>query len=130
MKKDYFELLNKAKKAMKKSYSPYSGFKVGAAVLTGRGKIFTGTNVENASFGLTVCAERVALCKAVSEGERKIKAMAVVSGGKESAYPCGACLQVLSEFGKDADILIAKKQGKCEILKLGELLPVSFRLKK
>src|SRR5271157_4697941 len=103
----YQRLIKEARKAMKNSYSPYSRFKVGAALLTDGGEIFSGTNVENCSYGLTICAERLAVYKAVSEGEKKFKAIAIVAGGKSCCYPCGACLQVLSEFVPDMDVILA-----------------------
>ena len=84
--------------AARRSYSPYSQFAVGAALLTDGGKVYTGCNVENASYGMTICAERVAVLKAVSEGHRKFKALAVVGGRGKAVPPCGACLQVLAEF--------------------------------
>src|SRR5258708_31598866 len=94
------ELLRAAKRARKQSYSPYSKYKVGAAVLASDGRIFSGANVENASYGLTVCAERVAIFKGVSEGLREIKAVAIVAGGFKKAYPRWACRQVILEFCK------------------------------
>ncbi|MEK7241673.1 MAG: cytidine deaminase, partial [Planctomycetota bacterium] len=95
------ELIKKAIEAREKSYSPYSHFKVGAALKTTSGKVYAGTNVENASYGLTVCAERVAVYKAVSEGEREFEALAVFTEADELTPPCGACRQVLWEFSKN-----------------------------
>lgn len=114
-----------AREASAHSYSPYSGFPVGAAVLAESGKVYAGANVENASYGATVCAERVAILKAVSEGERKILAIAVYAGGAEFAVPCGMCLQVLSEFAEDIPVMLAGKGGskRCS---LSELLPHRF----
>ncbi len=90
--------MNEAKEASKNSYSPFSRFAVGAAVLASSGKIYRGCNVENSSFGLTNCAERCAIFKAVSEGEREIRAVAIYSPNADSCYPCGACRQVMYEF--------------------------------
>ena len=125
------KLLASAVQAARKTYSPYSKFPVGAALMTARGKVFTGCNVENASYGLTMCAERVAVLKAVSEGNQKFKALAVVGGRGTAARPCGACLQVLAEFcGPDFPITLASldKPGRIERLTLGDLLPHTFKL--
>jgi cytidine deaminase len=122
------ELIDEASKERKNAYVPYSGFKVGATILTSSGKIFSGANVENVSFGLTVCAERVAVFKAVSSGERKFEKIVIVSSSKKPAIPCGACLQVLSEFAKDLEIVCANLKGKRKKYKLKELLPESFKL--
>ena len=127
-------LIQAAKCAMEHAWAPYSGFKVGAALLAEDGRVFTGCNIENASFSVTACAERTALCKAVSEGCRSFTALAVV-GGKggvctDFAYPCGACRQALSEFcGEDFRVLLWKDDGMIEATTLGALLPGSFRLK-
>jgi cytidine deaminase len=131
MKKDQSTLLKAACAAARKSYSPYSKFPVGAAVLAEGGKVFTGCNVENASYGLTICAERVAIMKAVSEGCRKFKALAVVGGQDKPAAPCGACLQVLAEFcAPDFPIFLTplNKPRQVEALSLKSLLPLTFRL--
>ena len=125
------ELYNLAKEAMKNSYSPYSGCKVGAALLTASGKVFTGTNIENAAFGPTVCAERVAIFKAVSEGERSFSKIAVV-GGKGGVIdgifaPCGVCRQVLREFcDDDFALLLGETPDSFKTLTLKDLLPLSF----
>ena len=125
------ELYNLAKEAMKNSYSPYSGCKVGAALLASNGKIFTGTNVENAAFGPTVCAERVAVFKAVSEGERNFSKIAVV-GGKGGVIdgifaPCGVCRQVLREFCDDNfTLLLGETPDSFKAVTLKDLLPLSF----
>lgn len=118
------ELIALARQARDMAYAPYSHFLVGAALLTRSGKVFTGANVENASYGLSVCAERVALFKAVSEGEREFEAIAVVTEG--GCTPCGACRQVLSEFGLDMRVIVADLQGNWTEWKLNELLPASF----
>jgi len=132
MKKwDHQKLLAAAAKAARQSHSPYSHFPVGAAILSGTGKVFTGCNVENASYGLTICAERVAVLKAVSEGTKKFKAMAVVGGRGWAVSPCGACLQVLAEFCEpDFPIVLAPldKPDKIKTLSLGTLLPQAFKL--
>ncbi len=120
------ELFVLAKEARENAYAPYSDFKVGAALLGESGTIYLGCNVENASFGLTVCAERVALFKAVSEGERVFKAIAIYAGSK-SVPPCGACLQVMAEFG-DLDILLFDSKGSYVKWRISELLPQAFRL--
>ncbi len=119
------KLLEMAKKARENAYAPYSNFKVGAAIITEDGKVFTGANVENASYGLSICAERVALFKAVSEGYRKFKAIAIVADTDGPVSPCGACRQVLSEFG-DMDVIMANVKGDMKVMKLSELLPESF----
>lgn len=127
----YNELVNAAMKARKNSYSPYSRFRVGAALLTKEGKLYTGANIENSSYGLTVCAERTAIFKAVSEGEHNFTALAVACDTDQFnlAYPCGACRQVMTEFLKaDADIIVSINTGKYKIHKLNELLPNSFKL--
>jgi len=120
------ELIERARKARENAYAPYSKFKVGAAILTEDGEVYTGVNVENASFGLTVCAERVALFKAVSDGKRSFKAIAVVADTEEPVPPCGACRQVLSEFG-DMKVIMANLKGDVKIARLRDLLPDSFK---
>ena len=119
------ELIKLAKEVSEKAYSPYSGYKVGAALKTKSGKIFTGANIENASYSPTVCAERVAIFTAIHSGEREFEAMAIY--GKNKAYPCGVCRQVLSEFCQsDFKLLIVQDDGGYEEYTLGELLPKSF----
>ena len=125
------ELLSLAVNAMEKSYSPYSNCKVGAALLCKNGKIFTGTNIENASFSPTVCAERVAVFKAVSEGETEFSEIAVV-GGKDGKIngifaPCGVCRQVLREFcDDDFPIILGESENEFKKVTLKDLLPLSF----
>lgn len=128
------ELALTAIKAMKSAYAPYSGYCVGAALLTEDGRVYTGCNIENASYSPTVCAERTAIFKAVSEGERRF-AMLAVAGGKDGEVtgafpPCGVCRQVLSEFcSPDMPIVLVKDaDGNGEIHTLGELLPLAFHL--
>ena len=125
------ELCRKASEAKQKAYAPYSGFCVGAALLTTAGTVFTGCNVENAAFSPTICAERTALVKAVSQGERHFAMMAVVGGkGEEIASvtpPCGVCRQVLAEFcSPDFPILLVQDEDTYVRCTLGELLPQAF----
>jgi len=121
------ELYELARKATENAYSPYSGFKVGAALLTARGKVFTGVNVENSSFGATICAERTAFVKAVSEGYREFAAIAVASveGG---AWPCGICRQFMYEFNENLRVITGDDAENLEIYPLKELLLKGFRL--
>ena len=123
-------LIEAAFKARENSYAPYSGFKVGAALLTEGGRVYLGCNIENAAYGETVCAERTAIFKAVSEGEKSFKKIAVV-GGKDGlapvpAYPCGACRQVMSEFCGDGFVIVIKDGEAVKEHKLFEILPFSF----
>lgn len=123
-------MISLAKEAMKQAYAPYSGFKVGAALLCADGSIYTGCNVENASFGLTNCAERTAMFKAVSEGKRDFTAIAIY-GGKDGVVdaicpPCGACRQVLREFCDDNFTIHLLGEAGVESYTLKELLPMSF----
>ncbi len=118
------ELVRAARRARRRAYAPYSGFKVGAAVLTRSGAIVTGCNVENASYGLSVCAERAAVQRAVAEGHRGMKAIAVVAGSS-GATPCGACRQVMREFGI-AEVIVAGPRGAPRTFTLAELLGYPF----
>ena len=121
------ELISEAKKAMNMAYAPYSRFHVGAAILTETGKIYTGCNVENASFGATICAERTAAGKAVSEGHNRFEKIAVTGSSKEFTYPCGICRQFLSEFMcEDAEFIFEDINEGIRIIKSSELLPYSF----
>jgi cytidine deaminase len=130
VEKKYKKLVNLAIKAMDKAYTPYSKYNVGAALLTNNDKIYTGCNIENASYGLTVCAERVAILKAVSEEERKIKVLAIANSTNEISSPCGACRQVMVEFMEDDDIIIlSNNKGDYIIKVVKELLPNAFKLK-
>ncbi len=122
-------LISEAKKALKNAYAPYSYFKVGAAVLMKSGKIYTGTNVENASYGATVCAERVAIFKAISEGESEILEIAVVTETEEPSPPCGICRQVIAEFSDDAFVFLANTKGDIIETSLSKLLPMAFTKK-
>lgn len=123
---DYTELIELSIKAKKFSYSPYSKFSVGAALLTSDDRIYTGTNVESASYSLSICAERVAFTKAVSEGVKNFIAIAISSSKKDYIYPCGACRQFMHEFGKNLDVIIVKSRKDFIIKKLSDLLPGAF----
>lgn len=124
-------LISYAKKAMGNAYAPYSGFSVGAALLTTDGEIFTGCNVENSSFGATICAERCAVLKAISEGYTSFDKIAIVSSGNELTYPCGVCRQFLSEFmDNDSEIILEDSDGIIKVYTLGELIPFAFNLSK
>ena len=122
-------MLEAAHKAAENAYAPYSDFKVGAALLTSDGKIFTGCNIENSSYGATNCAERTAVFKAVSEGCRDFSAIAVVNNTKGGlTFPCGICRQVLAEFSPGIDIILEDEAGRPAFYKLTDLLPCSFTL--
>lgn len=128
----YEELMRSAEEVRKNAYCPYSGFAVGAALLCEDGTVYTGCNIENASYSPTNCAERTAFFKAVSEGHRHFKAIAIV-GGKEElevCYPCGVCRQVMEEFcsRKQFDVICGVSSDSFQIYKLEELLPKSFQL--
>ncbi len=120
-------LIRAAKIAKKKSYSPYSKFRVGAALLSSAGKVFTGCNIENSSYSLTLCAERTALVKAVSEGHRRFKAIAIVADGKEFVPPCGACRQALLELADDIEVILTNSRNEVKVFKLRMLLPLPFK---
>jgi len=124
---DYKDLYNKAQAAMVNAYAPYSKFKVGAALLAKDGTVFTGVNVENGSFGATICAERTACVKAVSEGYKEFDAIAVVSS-RGAAPMCGICRQFLSEFSTDIDVITGDDEDHLEVKKLSSLLPENFSL--
>lgn len=121
---DKQELIAKAMEAREKAYAPYSNFSVGAALLGKSGRVHTGCNVENASYGLAICAERTAVFKAVSEGEGEFEAIAVVT--ENGVTPCGACRQVLMEFGEDMQVIVADEAGEYRVFVLKELLPEAF----
>ncbi len=127
------DLCKKAIDAMRYSYCPYSNYSVGAALLCKSGRVYTGCNIENSAFSPTVCAERTAFFKAISEGEKEFVKIAIAGkkqGDKlldDSISPCGVCRQVMREFcSPDFEIIIAKSKGDCSVYKLSELLPVSF----
>ncbi len=126
-KKDILLLIDKAIDASKFSHSPYSNFKVGAALKTKEGRIYTGCNIENASFGLTICAERTAIFKAISEGEHDFAAIAVYADtGANLISPCGACRQIISEFCPNAEVIMCNGEKNYRIMTPGQLLPFSF----
>lgn len=120
------ELLNIAKQASENAYVPYSKFKVGAALECKDGTVFTGCNVENAALGSTICAERTAVCKAVSEGRRDFARIAIWGEGENYCMPCGACRQFLAEFSTDIEVLCAKAGGRYVSYPLSKLLPYTF----
>ena len=122
------QLLEAAKKAMTMAYAPYSEFQVGAAVLGEDGKIYTGCNIENASYGATNCAERTAVFKGVSEGVRRFEKIAIVSSSGDLTFPCGICRQVLAEFMPQGKIILEGKAGDIKEYTVKELLPEAFRL--
>ncbi len=125
---NYEKLIESAIEARTKAYAPYSNFKVGAAILTEDDKIFSGCNIENASFGATNCAERTAIFKAVSEGYNTIKAVAVIGDPTTYTYPCGICRQVITEFAEndEIEIILIKNKNDYIIKTLKEILPGSF----
>lgn len=120
------ELLNMAMEAAEKSYSPYSRFRVGAALECKGGRVFTGCNVENAALGSSMCAERVAMFKAISEGVTDFLRLAVYGESKDYCMPCGSCRQVMAEFSDDMELLCAKAGGAYVSYRLSELLPHAF----
>ncbi len=125
MKRD--ELVKLANEAKEFAHAPYSKFRVGAAILTEDGDVFTGCNIENSSYSLTICAERVAIFKAISSGKKKFKSIAIVSDSKNYISPCGACRQVLMDLaGGDLEVILTNSLGKKKIVKLSELLPFPF----
>jgi cytidine deaminase len=124
VEKDY--LVEEASVARERSLSPFSDFKVGAAVETVDGKIYTGCNIESASFGLTVCAERVAVWKALSEGEKRFKRIAIVADTEQLTPPCGTCRQIIWEFCRDATVTLANLRGDLETDEVRDLLPRAF----
>lgn len=123
-------LYAEALKARENAYAPFSGFQVGAALLTEDGQVYTGVNIENSSYGATICAERTAFVKAISEGHRKFKALAVTAGDEQEALPCGICRQFMYEFSPELEIITGTDEEHLNIRTLEELLPLGFRLKK
>ncbi len=119
-------VIKAANSARKNAYAPYSNFTVGAGLLTREGNIYQGSNIENASYGLTVCAERVAVFKAVSRGDDELLSLAVITGEDYYVTPCGACLQVLKEFSDDMEIILVKNMEEYKLKTLKELLPEAF----
>ena len=124
----YVNLLSLAHNARDNAYAPYSSFKVGAAVLAENDIVYYGANVENASYGATICAERSAVCSAISAGEKAIKAVAVIADYPTPIPPCGMCRQVISEFGKETMVLMANTEGDLSIEKINILMPGIFVL--
>jgi cytidine deaminase len=120
------ELIETAKTARLQSIAPFSNFLVGAAVRTEDGKVYTGCNVESASYGLTVCGERVAIWKALSEGERKFSELAIVADTETLTPPCGTCRQIIWEFAKNATIILGNLHGETQEVSIRELLPRAF----
>jgi cytidine deaminase len=123
---NYRTLVKRALAARFHSHSPFSRFKVGAAVLTSDGKIYTGCNIESSSYGLTICAERTAIFKAVSEGKKKFSALAVATDHKTITPPCGACRQVIVDLAGNIDVIMATSDGTFTVMKMSELLPHPF----
>ena len=124
---DNRELFRMALAALPNAYAPFSGFRVGAALLTEEGKVFTGVNVENSSYGGTICAERTAAVKAVSEGYRSLSRLAVAAS-EGIGYPCGICRQFLYEFAPELEIILGEDEEHLQVYTLKELLPEGFRL--
>jgi len=123
---DYTFLAEKAIEAKKKSLATYSNFHVGAALLTEDGNIYTGCNIESSSYSLTICAERTAIFKAVSEGERKFRAIAIAADTVDFCSPCGACRQIISDLCNDIDIVLTNQNKEIKVLRTKELLPFAF----
>ena len=123
---DYEHLIAEAGRARENAHAPYSNFRVGAALRSTSGRVFGGCNVENATYGLTVCAERVAIFKAISEGERGFDAIAVVTDTETLTPPCGACRQLLWEFCGDVSVVLANMRGKQEVVRMRDLFPKPF----
>ncbi|MFP3872163.1 MAG: cytidine deaminase [Candidatus Natronoplasma sp.] len=124
------ELVKEAEKARDHAYAPYSGFKVGAALLTSDGEIYSGCNIENASYSLSNCAERTAVFKAVSEGKKDFEALALAADHEVPTPPCGACRQVLIEFSEDMEVIMSNLKGERKIETIDELLESHFKLEK
>lgn len=128
---DYTNLIESALKAKENSYSPYSKFRVGAAVLTKDGKIYTGCNIENAAYTTGICAEKTAFAKAVSDGNKEFLALALASDSDDYASPCGECRQFISEFVEpDFKVILAKSTNDYKTYDFAELLPLSFKLER
>lgn len=123
------ELLEIAKNAMEYAYAPYSNFKVGAALLCSDGTVFTGCNIENASYGASNCAERTAIFKAVSEGKRNFSAIAIVSSSGDETFPCGICRQVMGEFAPELRIILQRSDGTPSVYLFKDIMPKFFSLK-
>ncbi|MBI4417613.1 MAG: cytidine deaminase [Ignavibacteriales bacterium] len=130
MRENYRTLIQASRNAKRRAHAPYSGFHVGAALLTSDGVVFTGCNVENSSYGLTICAERTAIFKAISEGKKKFKAIAITSDGTDVTPPCGACRQVLWDLAGNIDVVLDSHSGIPLQMKLESLLPIPFSEKR
>lgn len=128
MNKNLIELIKSSIRAKKFSYSPYSKFRVGASILTANNKIFSGANIECASYSLTICAERAAAANAINSGETKFKYIAIATNKKQIAFPCGACLQFLTEFSSNLKIILVKSENEYKVFDLKKLLPQKFKL--
>jgi len=126
LRAEYKELVKAALRAKRRAFAPYSRFRVGAALLASNGKIYRGCNVELSTYPLTICAERTAIFKAISEGDRSFKAIAIVSDDPEYTPPCGACRQVLMELAGNIDILMVNGSNRVKTMRLKELLPFAF----
>jgi cytidine deaminase len=126
LSEDSESLIEAAKRARAQSVAPFSNFQVGAAVKTAAGKVYTGCNIESASYGLTVCAERVAIWKALSEGERQFTELAVVADTETLTPPCGTCRQIIWEFARGVTIVFANLNGESEEFQIADLLPRAF----
>jgi len=123
---EHNKLIAAARQARENAHAPYSNFRVGAALRATSGQVYTGCNVENATYGLTICAERVAVFKAISEGERGFDAIAVVADTDRLTPPCGACRQILWEFCGDLEIVLANLKGQAEVQRMSALFPKPF----
>ncbi|HRI47434.1 MAG TPA: cytidine deaminase [Ignavibacteriaceae bacterium] len=123
---DYLSLAKQAVEAKSKALPTYSKFHVGAALLTADNKIYSGCNIENSSYSLTICAERTAIFKAISEGERKFKAIAIAADAVSFCPPCGACRQIISDLCGDIDVIMIDQDDNLKIMKTSELLPLAF----
>lgn len=123
------ELIKAAVRVRENAHAPFSNFKVGAALMTKNGKIYTGCNVENATYGLTICAERNAIFKAISEGEKDFETISVVADTDELTPPCGACRQIIWEFCGDVPVILANLKGDSETVMMKELFPRAFDAK-
>lgn len=130
MKKEYDMLWKAAMAAREHAYAPYSKFPVGSSVETEDGKIFAGCNVENASYGLTICAERSAIFQAISAGEKNIRRVMIIADYEGPCPPCGACRQVIREFNSDAEVIMANIHGQMTVVRMSVLLPASFTFTK
>ena len=126
MNEDFEPLIEAAKRARLQSVAPFSNFLVGAAVKAASGKVYTGCNIESASYGLTVCAERIAIWKALSEGERQFTELAIVADTETLTPPCGTCRQIIWEFARNATILFANLNGESDKFQIADLLPRAF----